>query len=256
MGLAALFFLYILAGVILSFIYSFWMGHISNLAARIFAPVFFGGLMGGTVFGLKRFFKITLNIPAFPVVLVGSMAVYFLMWGEFPLRGVIELSIIDEWEMPDIVMRVLGGRDLSAIVVYMLGALEAAVILVPPLYMAFRRSGIYLHRYNRWANVRLLDYGFIPFSDYELDKLAVGDTGVFLHKPIDLTGLKRIHVVALCYVNNQLTEYLAVFKGDWNKQGYMEKGPLLLLTTLTVEKIEGLQGILYEIHRESEFAED
>jgi hypothetical protein len=252
LGLAALLLSYILTGLLLSFAYSIWMGHIGNLTARIFAPVFFGGLLGGAVFGIKRLFKITLNIPAFLVVFLGSMAIYFIMWGEFPLRSGPDLTFLEDRELPDIVMRVLGGRDLSVIVAYIIGVLEAAVIAVPPLYTALRRSGIFLQRYNRWASVRLMDYGFIPFSDPELDKLAVGDMDIFLRKPIDLTGLERIHAVALCYADNQLTEYLAVFKADWNKQGRIEKGPLLLLAVLTVEKTEDLQAVLYEIHRESE----
>ncbi|MCL2603700.1 MAG: hypothetical protein FWD90_04400 [Defluviitaleaceae bacterium] len=253
-GLAALLVTYFLAGVLLSFVYAVWMGGMENLIARAVAPVFFGGLLAGAVFGIKRFFKVTLNIIALPVVIAGSAAVYFLMWGEFPLRPDAEIAFIlalDEREFPDLITRVIGERALSVIAMRIIGALEAAVIALPPLYTAVRRAGVFLPRYNRWADLRLMDYGFIPFSDRELDKLAAGELEeVFLRKHIDLTGLKRIHAVALCYANKQLTEYLAVFKADWNKRGRIEKGPLLLLAELTVEQIEDLQGLLYEVHRE------
>ncbi|MCL2501257.1 MAG: hypothetical protein FWE90_13120 [Defluviitaleaceae bacterium] len=255
-GLAALLVLYILAGVLLSFIYSAWMEAIGNFAARIIAPVLFGALLAGAVFGIKRFFKVTWNALALLAVIAGSAAVYFLMWGEFPLRAETEiaaLASLDERGFPDLVMRFIGERELSVIAMRMIGAVEAAVIAIPPVFMGFRRAGVFLPRYNRWADLRLMDYGFIPFSDRELDKLAMGNVEeVFLRKHIDLTGLKSIHAVALCYADNRLTEYLAVFKADWNKRGRMEKGSLLLLAVLTVEQIEDLQALLYEIHREAE----
>jgi hypothetical protein len=251
-GLLALFFLYVLAGILLSFAYSVYMERMENLAGLAIAPVFFGAMLGGAVFGLKRFFKIVFDLPALIMIIGGSTAVYFMMWGGFPLRGEAEFLALAEWEMPEILAEIIGEWELPVIAMRLLGILEAAAIALPPVYMAFKRTGVYLPRPNRWADVRLMDYGFIPFTDRELDKLAVGNTDIFMRKPIDLTGLERIHGVALCYVDNRLTEYLAVFKADWNRQGYIEKGQLLLLIALTVEQIEALQAALYEIHRESE----
>ncbi|MCL2203480.1 MAG: hypothetical protein FWB88_06040 [Defluviitaleaceae bacterium] len=238
-GLVALFFAFSLLGIILSFAYQAWMGSAYNIAARVFAPVLFGAGLGGAVFGLKRLFKVTWGFLAFLCALGGCAVVYALMWEGFPLRGEVEAFAILEREIPGLAMQAIW-------------ALEAAAIALPPLYMALRRAGIYLPGYNRWAQVRLMDYGFKPFTDTELDRLAAGETEIFMKKPIDLTGLNRIHAVGLCYVDKRLTEYLAVFKANWDRQGNMEKGPLLLLAAMPIEKIEDLQGVLYEIHRESE----
>jgi hypothetical protein len=234
-GLGALLVLFVLAGVVLSFAYLFWMEYIHNLAGRLAGPVLFGAGLGGAVFGIKRFFRITLDIPAFALVFVGGALVFFLLWGGFPLRGDIAI-VVGDWILPERVIPVVG-------------ALEAAFIALPPLYAACRRAGVYLRRYDCWAGLRLMEYGFVPFSDAELDRLAMGEYKVILRKPIDLTGLERVHAVGLCYADKEITEYLAVFKASWDKQGNIEKGPLLLLTALTAEGIEDLQGGLYDIHR-------
>jgi hypothetical protein len=237
LGFAALFVLYVLAAVALGSAYQMWMERIHNLAGRLAGPVLFGCLLAGAAFGIKRAFKITWDIAAFLVTLAGSLGVYYLFWDGWPLRGDTGPVAFMDWE-------------LTGNAILILWALEAAVIALPPLYVAFRRAGVFLRRYNRWADLRLLEYGFVPFTDHELDRLALGETEAILRKPIDLTGLSRIHAIAFCYVDKELTEYIAVFKAGWDRQGGMERGALLLLTALTTEKIEALQGELYEIHRE------
>lgn len=227
---------------ILGLIYRNAADTLTHPAARICAPVLLGAALGSVVFGWKRFFKVTWNIPAFAVVLLGIFVWYTIFWGAFPLRGEFEPITFMEWEAPEILMQILA-------------ALEAAVVFLPSLYIAIRPAGVYLPRYNRWAKIQLLDYGFKPFTDYELEKLSAGDTDVFQHKPIDLTGLNRIHGVALCYADKKITEYLAFFKAGWDRQGYIEKGKLLLLAPFTLDTVEELQATLYELHRESEIFE-
>lgn len=252
-ALVALFFLYILAGVLLSLLYGFWMERVGNPAGRFVAPFIFGALLGCVVFGLKRFFTVRLNAPAGVVVLMGCAAVYFLMWGEFPMRGPTEVFAFWERELPEAMRDFIYNWDLPVRTMQVLGVGEVLAIFVPPLVMALRRAGIFLRRYNRWAKLKVLDYGFIPFHDHELDRLVGGDVNTLLRKPIDLTGHRRIHCAALCYAGDKLTEYFTLFKASWNRQGYIEKGPLLLLTVFPMEKIAQLQDDLYEIHRESEF---
>jgi len=255
-GLLALFLLYVLAAVILSAVYRVWMARMENVALLIAGPGLFGLLLGAAVFGLKRFFKVVLDIPAFLVVLLGCALVYVLMWDGVPLRGVEEVLVIGELELPEIAGQTLtvGNWELPGIVSQIIAWLEALVIVFPPLYAAFKRAGYYLRKYNRWADVRLLEYGFVCFTTRELDRLSGGDVNIIADKTVDLTGLNRIHAIALCYVNNRATEYLAVFNAVWDRRGNIEKGALLLLVMLTTEKIDNLLDVLHERHRETELS--
>lgn len=250
-GLVLLFVAFVLTGMLFGLIYTSLMDGFVHLAARILAPLLFGAIMAFAVYGFKWVFKVTYNIPAFFVILCGCAAVYFFMWGEFPLRGAAEFFSFESLELPELFMRIIGERELTVIFNRIIAVSEVLVLTVPLLYIAFKPAGVFLKKYNRWAKLRIMDYGFIPFTDRELDKLAAGSMDIFVRKPIDLTGLKRIHAVALCYVDDTLTEYLAVFKADWNKRGQIEKGSRLLLAVLTVEQTEELQNLLYEIHREN-----
>ena len=238
-GLSLFYFLFVLAGLILSVVYRFFVETSEAIITPFLAPIIMGIVLAGLVFGLKRFFKITWNIPALCVVLFAFTAVYFIMWGALPLQEALLPPTLFTWETPTIAHQIVAW-------------LEVLVIISPALFFACQPSGVYLPNYNRWARIRLLDYGFKPFSDYELEQLSAGETDCFEHKPIDLTGLDRINGVALCYVDKKMTEYIAIFKANWNRQGYIERGKLLLLTPLTFETIELLQARLYTLHRESE----
>jgi|GEM_PF-1134382 len=253
LGLVALFFLYALAGIFLSLFYALWMERVMNPAGQMVAPLFFGGLLGLAVYGAKRFCMVRWDVPATVLVGLATYVVYLLMWGEFPLRGTAEAFSFWERQLPEAAMALIENWALPARTMLVISVLEVLAIALPPMYMAFRRAGVFLHHYNRWAKLKVLDYGFIPFHDHELDRLAAGSAEVFIRKNIDLTGHKRIHCVALCYIDEKLTEYLAVFKAGWSRQGAIEKGSLLLLAVLPMEKISHLQDALYEIHRESEF---
>jgi len=229
-----------LVGIVLSFLYRFAMYAQHPFGVRFFAPFVFGVVLAGAVFGLKRFFKVTWGVAALGVVAFAFLGIYFMVWNGFPLRGAFIFPPIGDWEVPEMVPRLVAYG-------------EAAVVTLPALFYAVRSSGVYLPGDNRWARVRLLDYGFRPFTDRELEQLSVGNTALFERKPIDLTGLNSIHAVGLCYANKTLTRYLAVFNAAWNRQGYIERGRLLLLAPLqTVEAVEDLQARLYELHRESE----
>jgi len=241
------------AGIILGFFYEFFMERMANPAGRFVAPFAFGALWAGVVYGLKRLFTVRLDIPAGLAVAVGCALVYFLAWGDFPLRGPAPVFGFWERELPEAARDLIVGWDLPGRTSLFLGLGEVLAIAVPPLVMGLRRAGVFLRPYNRWAKLKVLDYGFTPFHDHELDRLLQGDVTILLRKPIDLTGHRRIHCAALCYVDDELTEYFAVFKAGWNRQGHIEKGSLLILTAFPQDRMERLQDDLYEIHRESEF---
>jgi hypothetical protein len=255
LGLAALLVLFGAAGVLFSFFYDFLMEGLNNPAGRFVAPFLFGALLAVTVFGLKRFFTVRLDMLACLAVVLGCAAVYFLAWGEFPLRGPAPEFSFWERELPEAVRNMITDWSLPSRTAYIWGLGEALAIALPPVITSLRRAGVFMPRYNRWAKLKILDYGFTPFHDHELDRLAQGDVPTLLRKPIDLTGHRRIHCAALCYAGDELTEYFAVFKAAWNRQGYIEKGSLLLLTVFPADRIETLQDDLYEIHRESELAD-
>ncbi|MCL2364382.1 MAG: hypothetical protein FWC71_06955 [Defluviitaleaceae bacterium] len=251
-ALVALFFSFVVVAAILSSIYVSFMGRMANPFGQMVAPFILGAALGGTVFGLKRLFTVRWDIPAGLVIVLGCLTVYVMAWNGFPLRGPLEIFEFWQRDMPEAVADMVYRWELPERVHRAAGIIEGVAIAVPPLFMAFRRAGVFMKRHNRWAKLKVLDYGFQPFHDHELDQLAVGDSEVLLRKGIDLTGHNRIHCIATCYVDDTLTEYLAVFKAGWNRHGQIEHGSLLLLTLYTPERIQSLVDALYEIHRESE----
>jgi len=251
-ALVALFFSFVIAATILSSFYVTFMGRMANPFGQMAAPFVLGAMLGGAVYGFKRIFTMRWDTLAGGVIVLGCLTVYVLAWSGFPLRGPLEIFEFWERDMPEAMADMIYQWNLPERVHRAAGIIEGIAIAVPPLYMAFRRAGVFMKRYNRWAKLCVLDYGFQPFHDHELDQLAAGEHEVLLRKNIDLTGHNRIHCVATCYADGDLTEYLAVFKAGWNRHGQIEHGKLLLLTLLPTERIQYIIDALYQIHRESE----
>jgi len=132
---------------------------------------------------------------------------------------------------------------------------EFLIIVIPPIAAAYATTGLYLIELNSWVKEKLMNYGFTAFDDYELDRLAAGDINVILEKPLEAQG-GPMHTVAVCYHKNEPTDFIAIHKAYWDKDGVLTKGRHVMTVKLDQEKIDTLDAGLQAKHFPESVEED
>jgi len=141
----------------------------------------------------------------------------------------------------------LNGNQWYGLVLSAVWAGELFVIVVFPIMVAYASVGLYLAEQGAWVQEKLMNYGFSAFDDEELDRLASGEIDVILQKPLETRG-ETMNAVAVCYHKGEPTEFIALYKAGWDRDGTLTKGRHLMTVKLGIEKIDELDAGLQAIH--------
>jgi len=134
------------------------------------------------------------------------------------------------------------GHMLSAV-----WAGELLVMIVFPLMVAYASVGLYLAEQGAWVQEKLMNYGFSAFDDEELDRIASGDIDVILQKPLEAQG-EAMNALAVCYHKGDPTDFVALYKAGWDRDGALIKGRHVMTVKLGIDKIDALDAGLQSIH--------
>jgi len=275
LGLIMLFIIFTPLGIVLSYFYIFFQANIHYLWLNIIAVIVVGGILAAIVFIIKRIFKITNNIMSVIVVAISLAIIVFVMWNMWFVlmfeRFVLErdmhvfsdlgefvsltremifvdpefmnfLRLFNEYGTWHINYNTWTGAMLAIVWVA-----ELLGVVVLPLLAAYAAAGLFITELNAWVEERLMNFGFSAFDDYELDRLASGDINVILEKSLE-TRNGQMNAVAVCYHNDEPTDYIAVYRAHWDKEGALAKGRHIMTVQLGQEKIDTLDAALQAKH--------
>ncbi|MCL2378500.1 MAG: hypothetical protein FWC77_05160 [Defluviitaleaceae bacterium] len=141
----------------------------------------------------------------------------------------------------------LNGGQWTGLMLAAVWAGELLVIAVFPIMVAYSSVGLYLAEQGAWVQEKLMNYGFSAFDDDELDQLASGDIDVILQKPLESQG-EPMHAIAVCYHKGEPTEFIAIYKAGWDRDGTLAKGRHIMTVKLGVEQIDALDAGLQAKH--------
>jgi len=275
LGLIVLFVVLTVVGVVLSYFYIVFQVRIHDIWGNIVANFVLGLIFAVTVFAVKRLFKITNNAMSVVVVILSLVVILWAMWTlwfvlmERMLYHHMNLSVFGDmgrfvgWSRAQISSSTsfwdlltyynargtwtLEGSNWVGLRLWGVWAGEALIITIPPLIAAYMAAGLYLIELNAWVTEKLMNYGFTAFDDYEMDRLASGDINVVLEKQLETQG-GPMNAVAVCYHKNEPTDFLAVYKATWDKDGILAKGRHLMTVKLDQDKIDRLDTELQAKH--------
>ena len=281
LGLIILFAAFTFLGIILSYFYVLFQSNIHDVWINVIAAFAVGALFALMVWGLKRLLKVTNNALSVIVVVLSLVIVMYVMWSmwialvyERFLFGIEYRVFADFGEFFRITRRMIfehHGSNVARELVsdlrfineqgtwyindnvwsgFMLTGVwigEFLVITIPPIMAAYATAGIYLTELNAWVQEKLMNYGFTAFDDYELDRLAAGDIQVILDKPLEARN-GPMNAVAVCYLDDEPTEFIAVYKATWDNEGVLTKGRHIMTVKLGLDKIDALDVGLQAIH--------
>ena len=281
LGLILLFVIFTPLGIVLSYFYVMFQSNIHDIWANIIATFVMGGVLAVIVWILKRMLKVTNNAMAFAVITVSMIIVMYLMWSmwitliyerfiferEFRVFGDIgefiaatrvlifnhhspgriaeftaDLRFINENGTWHINNNVWTGLRLGAVWVG-----ETVVIAGLPLIAAFAAAGLFIAELNAWVEERLMNFGFAAFDDYELDRIASGDIDAIIEKPLEARN-GPMNAIAVCYLKDEPTDFIAIYKASWDKEGALSKGRHIMTVQLGQEKIDALDSGLQAKH--------
>ena len=275
LGLIVLFAVFTFLGIVLSYFYLLAQVNIHRFWGHIIAVFAMGAVLALIVWLVKRLMKITNNVMSLIVIIISLVIVIYVMWGMwFALMIEMLYFRVDVRvfaSMGSLVERARGiifnpseffehlgyfnrrgtwsfdGNQFNGLPLGLLWASEVLVIIVFPITTAYAAAGLYLTELNAWVQERLMNYGFSAFDDYELDRIASGDIDTILEKPLESQG-GPMNAVAVCYHKNEPTEFVAIYKAYWDKNGVLSKGRHIMTIKLDPEKIDALDAGLQAAH--------
>ena len=278
LGLTILFAIISIVGIVLSYIYIIFQVNIHDIWVNMIAVFVLGLVLAVIVWLVKRFMKITNSTMSFVVVVIGIAIAMYVMWGLwFALMHVMLYTARDRVDVTlfshignitsgarDIIftpsrfideLRYFNQRGTWAVnqnqwyglPLGFVWFMELFILVVPALMVAYASTGLYLTELNAWVKERLMNYGFTAFEASELDLIASGDIDVILEKPLEAHG-GPMHAIAVCYHKGEPTDFVAVYKADWDKDGSLSKGRHIMTVKLGLEKIDALDAGLQAIH--------
>jgi len=275
LGLIVLFVVYTALGSLLSFFYVLFQTRVHDTWGNAIAAFVMAAALGVIVWLVKYIFKITNNVMAFFLVLIGTVLILYVTWSMWfqlmfewryltgEVRRVGEMGAVfsatwsmmrdnpeflrflqyfnyyGTWQIDDTVWR---GAMLWAV-----WAGETLIIASIPLIAAYASAGLFINELNAWVEVRLLNYGFTAFDDYELDSIGGGDINTIIEKSLENRN-GAMHAVGVCYLKGEPTEFIAVYKAHWDKEGALAKSGHVMTVQLGLEKIDALDAGLQARH--------
>ena len=276
LGLFVLFAVVTIVGTVLGYVYIIFQVNIHDIWLNMIAVFVFGLFLALVVWLVKRLLKITNNVMSVVVVFIGLALAMYLMWGmwfalmyETLYRRVPEVGvflslgdvtrgaraiIMEPSQFLDDLLYYnrrgtwsVNDNQWTGLPLAFVWIMEVFVNVVPALLVASTAAGLYLIELNAWVKERLMNYGFTAFEAYELDQIAAGNIDVILEKPLEAHG-GPMHAVAVCYLKGEPTEFIALYKADWDKEGALVKGRHVMTVRLGLEKIDALDAGLQAIH--------
>ena len=294
LGLIAMFIIFIVFGMVLNYVYIVLQDVIPNLLLAGLAGVGYGFVLLCVVMFLKRILKITSNVPACILIILAMLFIYYMNWtmfialwiprfgfeinGElvyYYMRPILDFRMYMDsiwWILTDVPegrithliedIRFLnevgtwgtGGAAWTGARIGIVWVGEFLIMFILPVYAAAVTWGLFLHEKNAWADTRLLPYAFAIFDKQSLTRIEEGDIQAIIEQPL-ASSSTGIMAVALCYVNEERTEYIAVFNASFDKKGEMNSGSLQASARLTLEKIDELVKTLEEKYTETNISE-
>ena len=226
-GLLLLFLAYTLGGIALAYIYIAIPVLIAEVYVSIIATFVFAGILYGAIAILRRQFKITSNIGVLIVVLIGTVFIYYFAWvfrSPEPINDLIYF---------------IRERSEDDWLLWAFWAGEFLIIFAAPVIAAFMFDGIFLYRYNSWANPRHFPYTFLRFGPEERERISAGDINVILRQPLAVSS--DFSTIALLYADGAPTEYIAVYDASLAKKGSVNHSNPSKAIKLTPERIVELE---------------
>jgi len=276
LGLIVLFVVYTVLGSILSFFYVLFQTRVhDDVWFNIIAAFVVAAVLAVVVWLLKYLFKITNNAMAFLLVLIGTVVILYVMWsmwlllmfellyltGEVRKVGEIGAVFSATWSMmrdnPEFFRFLqyfnyngvwsINDNVWSGPMLWAVWAGETLIIASIPLIAAYASAGLFINELGAWVEVRLLNYGFTAFDDYELDSIGGGDINTIIQKSLENRNAP-MHAVGVCYLKGEPTEFIALYKAHWDKEGALAKSGHVMTVQLGAEKIDALDAGLQARH--------
>lgn len=276
-GLIVLFAVLTPVGVLLSYFYIMFQVNTHDIWVNIIANFVFGLVLAALVWIIKRLMRITNDIISLVVVIVSLAVTVYTMWNLWFVLMVEMLYFHRDVQTFSDMGRIFGearvgifgggylsfienlryfnargtwslnGTQWNGMVLAAVWAGELIVMIVFPIMVAYASVGLYLAEQGAWVKEKLMNYGFSAFDDEELDQIAAGDTDVILQKPLETKG-EAMNAIAVCYHRSEPTEFIALYKAGWDRDGTLTKGRHIMTVKLGIEKIDTLDTKLQAIH--------
>lgn len=285
--IAGLFIIFLVLGIVMNYFYIVFQDNAMYDMLAVAITVGLTFLLAVIVYVCKRVMVITNRAAAFVWVLIALLIMYYLNWNMFfalwysrdygyNTRAFFDFFILMEWTRWVITSPANPVAEFVSDIRYfnstgtwswgdgavwtgtrlaIVWIVEFLIIFVPPLFVAAIDPGVYLPSRNVFADPKQLDYAFEEFDDTELSRINDGYIDTIIEKPL-ATDRNRMNAVALCIVGEEPTEYIAVYKAQFNgKTGELELGGRRSTVMLTMEKIDELKRGLENKHRPVEVKE-
>ncbi|MCL2527639.1 MAG: hypothetical protein FWE42_04390 [Defluviitaleaceae bacterium] len=279
LGLVILFVVFTPLGVLLSFFYVIFQTRVYDVWANVIAAFVMGAALAIVAWLIKRFTKITNNAMSLVLIAIGMAIVLYAMWymwfaAMFMYLDYTEGFLAAPWGITNIgaafsetrammshgpgfmyllrgfnqnVLFTINDTELNPLVVAAIWAGEALIIVLIPLMAAYSSAGLFITELNAWVEERLMNYGFTAFDDYELDRIAAGEIEAIIEKPLEARN-GAMSAIAVCYHKDEPTDFIAIYKANWDKEGVLNKGRHLMTVRLGAEKIDALDAGLQAKH--------
>jgi hypothetical protein len=261
-GLILMFVVLVLAGAVLSYLYVGLIDVVMHIYLNPLIMIFFGVALAFLVNALKKGLKITNNIGAAIVTVVGLVIVNYMMWNMFfgmwhmrysgydmnPFLNIgdffyaFRVILLDNMNNPAVffedfrVFNYYGTWSYNDNMVtgFILGALwiiEFLVINTLAVISSAVSPGFFLHEKNAWAQPVFYEaYNFRTIDKDTLDSVEQGteelinalEAAHIKHGEAD-TGTQM--VLAVMYHDNEKTDYVGLYRVDKNN-GEVKKGGL------------------------------
>jgi len=277
LGLIVLFVVFTAFGTFLSFFYVVFHTNTTDIWANIIGTFVLSGALGLVAWLIKRLFKITNNALSLLVVGVGLVIILYVMWSTWfvfmeahlifgrELYGLRDMGTVFsdtrslifgnyEYGFMDYLRLFntygtwsINNNDWYGARLWAVWGGETLIVISIPLMLAYASAGLYIQELGAWAEERLMNYGFTAFDDHELDRIGMGDVEPILEKPLE-TRNGPMNAIAVCYHKGEATDYIAVYKAHWDKEGALGKGRHIMTVNLGADKIDALDTGLQAKH--------
>ena len=141
----------------------------------------------------------------------------------------------------------LDGTDWYGARLWAVWGAETLILLLIPILAAYASAGLFITELNAWVEERLMNFGFTAFDDHELDRIGMGEIEPILEKPLE-TKNGPMSAIAVCYHKGEPTDFIAIYKAHWDKEGALAKGRHVMTVNLGAEKIDALDAGLQAKH--------
>jgi len=271
LGLVVLFIAFTLLGIILSFFYVIFQTSVHDIWANIIAAFVFGVVLAVIAWITKRLMKVDNDFMSVVVVLLGLAIILYLMWYMWfsvmfayldyragileAQRGVSDLGAVISGTrglmsegasfiyflqgFNRYVVMYINETALSGVLRWVVWGGETIIIVIFPIMAAYASAGLFIKELNSWVDERLMNYGFSAFDAHELDRIATGDIDTIIDKPLEARN-GPMSAVAVCYLKNEPTDFIAIYKASWDNEGNLSKGRHTMTVELGADKIDAL----------------